>query len=239
MTKLSGKIAVVTGGTGGLGRAVVEGLLREKSTVIVTHTGRKESLTYIADTKKKYSDFSGEIVDVTSDVEVTAFYKRLRTKVERIDILCNLAGGVSSKQFIEDINIDEWNKMIALNLTSCFLMMKGAVPLMKRNAWGRIINIAAMPAVTPEAKRGGYGVSKSGVVTLTKTVSEEVKEFSNITVNAIAPSIILTEENKSWGSEEESKKWVTPEQIADMIVHLCSESGAAVNGQVIQMYGKV
>lgn len=239
MAKLSGKIAVVTGGTGGLGRAVVDGLLREKSTVIVTHTGNKQSLKYIAETQKKYSGLTGEKVDVTSEADVSAFYKRLMTKVDRIDILCNLVGGVSAKKFIEDIEFNEWNTMISLNLTSCFLMMRGAVPLMKRNAWGRIISIAAMPAISPEAKRGGYGVSKSGVVTLTKTVSEEVKEFDNITVNAIAPSIILTEENKSWGSEEDFKKWVTPEQITDMIVHLCYENGAAVNGQIIQMYGKV
>ena len=239
MAKLSGKIAVVTGGTGGLGRAVVEGLLREKSTVIVTHTANKQSLEYITEAQKKNSGLTGEKVDVTSDTDVTAFYKRLMTSVDRIDILCNLVGGVSAKKFVEDIEFEEWNKMIALNLTSCFLMMKGAVPLMKRNMWGRIINIAAMPAIYPEAKRGGYGVSKSGVATLTKTVSEEVKEFNNITVNAIAPGIILTEENKSWGSEEDFKKWVTPEQITEMIVHLCSENGAAVNGQIIQMYGKV
>ena len=239
MAKLSGKIAVVTGGTGGLGSVVVEGLLREKSTVIATHTGNKPSLEFIAEVQKKYSDLSGEKFDVTSEADVAAFYKRLQSNGDRIDILCNLVGGVSAKKFIEEIEFDEWNRMIALNLTSCFLMMRGAVPLMKRNKWGRIINIAAMPAVTPEAKRGGYGVSKAGVMTLTKTVSEEVKEFNNITVNAIAPGIILTQENKSWGSEEDFKKWVTPEQITDMIIHLCSENGAAVNGQIIQMYGKV
>lgn len=239
MTKLSGKIAVVTGGTGGLGRAVIEVLLREQSTVFAAHTGSKQSIEYIADMHKKYSDLYGEKVDVTSETDVAAFYKRILTKVDRIDILCNLVGGVSAKKFIEDIEIDEWNKMILLNLTSCFLMIRGVMPIMKRNKWGRIVNIAAMPAITPEAKRGGYGVSKSGVVTLTKTVSEEVKEFTSLTVNAIAPSIILTEENKSWGSDDDFKKWVTPEQIAEMIVHLCSESGAAVNGQIIQMYGKV
>lgn len=239
MAKLSGKIAVVTGGTGGLGRAVVEGLLREKSVVIATHTGNKQSVEYIAEVQKKYSHLSGEKLDATSEADIVAFYKRLQSNVNRIDILCNLVGGVSTKKFIEEIELDEWNKMIALNLTSCFLMMRGAIPFMKRHKWGRIINIAAMPAVTPEAKRGGYGVSKSGVMTLTKTASEEVKEFDNITVNAIAPSIILTQENKSWGSEEVFKKWVTPEQITDMIVHLCSENGAALNGQIIQMYGKV
>ncbi|MEW5800432.1 MAG: SDR family oxidoreductase, partial [Bacteroidota bacterium] len=213
--------------------------LREKSAVIATHTGNTQSLEYIAEVQKKYSDFSGEKLDATSEADVAAFYKRLQSGVDRVDILCNLVGGVSAKKFIEEIELDEWNKMIALNLTSCFLMMRGAVSFMKRHKWGRIVNIAAMPAVIPEAKRGGYGVSKSGVITLTKTVSEEVKEYNTITVNAIAPSIILTQENKSWGSEEDFKKWVTPEQITDMIVHLCSENGAAFNGQIIQMYGKV
>ncbi len=237
--KLSGKIAVVTGGTGALGRVVVEKLLKEDAIVITTHTGDDASVAYVSEKQKQYPNLVGKAVDVTSENSVNEFYNAVLSKHSRVDILCTLVGGVGQKKFIEDISVDEWNKMITLNLHSCFLMMRNSVRAMKKNQWGRIITIASMPAVTPEANRGGYGVAKAGVVALTKTVAEEVKEFGNITVNAIAPSIMLTEENKSWGTEEDFKKWVTPEQIAGMIIHLCSDSGIAINGQVIQMYGRV
>ncbi|MBI2429285.1 MAG: SDR family oxidoreductase [Ignavibacteriales bacterium] len=239
MSKLSGKIAVVTGGTGGLGRSVVDRLLREDVKVIATYANNKQAMDQLIEENRKSPDLIAEAVDVTSEKSVLSLYERVIATYNRIDILCNLVGGVSAKKFIEDITLDEWNKAITLNLTSCFLMTRGAIPVMKKNKWGRIVNIAAMPAITPEAKRGGYGVSKSGVIALTKTVSEELKEFNDITINAIAPSIILTEQNKSWGSEEDFKKWVTPHQIAEMIIQLCSEDGIAINGQIIQMYGKV
>lgn len=239
MSKLFGKIAVVTGGTGGLGRSVVTRLLEEKATVIAAHTGNSKSKFFLKETKQRYPEFFHDSVDVTSEKDIQTFIHKTTEQHRRIDILCNLAGGVSKKDFIEDISIDEWNRMISLNLNSCFFMMKYCLPIMKKNGWGRIINIAAMTALKPDAKRGSYAVSKSGVVTLTQVAAEEVKEFNAVTVNAIAPSIIATEENKSWGTEIDHKKWVTPEDIAEMIIHLCSDAGAAIHGQIIQMYGKV
>jgi NAD(P)-dependent dehydrogenase (short-subunit alcohol dehydrogenase family) len=239
MSKLFGKIAVVTGGTGGLGQSVVRQLLEEQATVIVTHMGNQRSRSFVELIQKTSSVLHDEVVDVTSEKNVAELVDRIKEKFGNVDILCNLVGGVGKKQFIEEISLEEWNRLFTLNLTSCFLMMRSVLPLMKEKVWGRIVNITAMPAIHPEAKRGGYGVAKSAVITLTKTAAEEVKEYHNITVNAIAPSIILTEENKRWGTEEDFKKWVTPEQIAEMIVFLCSDSGAAMNGQVIQMYGKI
>lgn len=239
MSKLSGKIAVVSGGTGALGRVVVEKFLIEDAIVITTHTGNDASIAYVSEKKKHYPKIEGKVVDVTSERSVNGFYIDVLSKYSRVDILCNLVGGVNQKKVIEDNTVEEWNAMLTLNLQSCFLMMRNAIRSMKENNYGRIINIASMPAVTPEAKRGGYGVAKAGVVALTKTAAEEVKQSGDITVNAIAPSIILTDENKSWGTEADFKKWVTPEQIANMIVHLCTDSGKAINGHVIQMYGKV
>ena len=239
MSKRSDKIAIVTGGTGALGRIVVERLLQTGANVIVTHTGNAASSDYILSLQNRGLNIEGSIVDVTSDNSVDSFYTEIIKKYNRIDILCNLVGAVSSKKNIEDISLDDWNAMLNVNLQSCFLMIKNSIRAMKKNGFGRIISIAAMPGVTPEAKRGGYGVAKAGIIALTKTVAEEIKEFGNITINAIAPSIIVTDENRKWGTEEEIKKWVTPEQIADMIVYLCSESGTAFNGQILQMYGKV
>lgn len=239
MKKLTGKIAVVTGGTGGLGKVVVTELLKEEGTVIVAHRNTESATEFIRFTHKTFSKIDSRIVDVTDEVSVKKCYDEILKIYSRIDILLNLAGGVSKKNFLEDISFDEWNKIIAVNLHSCFLMTREALREMKKHGWGRVINIVAMPAITPEAKRGGYGVAKAGVMALTKIAAEEVKDFTNITVNAIAPSIILTDANKTWGTENDFKKWVTPEQITEMIMYLCSNSGNAINGQIIQMYGKV
>ncbi len=239
MPKLSKKIAIVSGGTGALGRVVVEHLLSDGAVVITTMSDNKNSYNFINEKRKRHQSIEGFVVDVTSESAVKKFYKDMLSKYSRIDILCNLVGGVGEKKFIEEISNNEWNSMINLNLNSCFLMMRESISSMKRNGFGRIINIAAMPGITPEAKRGGYGVAKAGVIALTKTASEEIKYLDNVTVNAIAPSIIVTEENKKWGTEEEIKKWVTPEQIAEMILHLSSENGRAINGQIIQMYGRI
>jgi NAD(P)-dependent dehydrogenase (short-subunit alcohol dehydrogenase family) len=235
MAKLSGKIAVVTGGTGALGRCVTGHFLKEGAVVIATHTGKSESLR-----QAPLSNGAVYIpVDVTDERSVEIFFDRMQSEYGRIDILCNLVGGILPKKNIEETTLEEWDAMVRLNLTSSFLMTRGVLRSMKSAGFGRIINISAMPAVTPEARRGGYGVAKAGVITLTKTAAEEVKESGDVTVNVIAPSIILTEENKRWGTPDDMKKWVTPDQIAEMIVHLCSEAGGAINGEIIHMYGKV
>ncbi len=239
MTKLSGKIALVTGGTGALGSSVALALLQEGAVVIVTHTGSKPSDARLNELRSLNSAIEDRNVDVTEEDSIVPVIQEIMLKHGTIDILCHCVGGISEKRSIEEITLTEWNKMMILNLQSSFLMMKHVLPSMKKRGFGRIINIAAMAGVTPEAERGGYGVSKAAVIALTKTAAEEVKLSGDLTVNAIAPSIITTEANKQWGTEEEIKQWVTPEQIAAMIVHLCSVEGAAINGQIIQMYGKV
>lgn len=239
MSKLSGKIAVITGGNGALGKVVTERFLSEGAAVIVALRNKINAERFISEMEKRFPLFQWEEVDCTSEVSVRNFYNTILKKHPRVDILCNLVGGVSPKKYIEDLSLVQWEGMISLNLKSCFLMSRESVRLMKMNGYGRIINIAAKAAVTPEAQRGGYGIAKAGVVALTKMMGEEVKGHNDITVNAIAPSIITTEENKSWGSAADVPKWVTPHQIASMMIHLCSDEGKAVNGQIIQMYGKV
>ena len=107
---------------------------------------------------------------------------------------------------------------------------------MKRNNFGRIISIGAIAGLKPEASRFPYSYSKSGVAWLMDTVSEEYKDF-NIRANTIMPSIIDTPANREWGSEEDIKKWVKPEEIAETISFLISESGSSVRNSTIKVFG--
>jgi NAD(P)-dependent dehydrogenase (short-subunit alcohol dehydrogenase family) len=109
---------------------------------------------------------------------------------------------------------------------------------MKDKNYGRIINVSAKPGLYPEAERGAYGVSKAGVAFLSRMLGAELKR-SGITVNALAPSIIKTAANESWGDPKEMKYWVTPEQLADTIVFLCKETSNSITGTVIESFGGV
>lgn len=239
MSKLFGKIAVVTGGAGGLGSSVSIRLLKEGASVTILHSGSESSKRFFQQITQDFPTSEQAVVDVTSEEEVNNFFDKFTAQHHRLDILCNLVGGIGKKSPLEEVALTEWNKMISLNLHSCFLMMRGSLKLMKTTGSGRIINIAAIPAIRPDGYRGGYGVAKAGVIHLTTMVAEEIKDYKEITINAIAPSIIATEENKKWGTPEDVSRWVTPGQIAEMITYLSSSDGVAVNGQIFQMNGKV
>lgn len=238
MSKLTGKIAVVTGGTGALGQVVIKELRKEGCLVIATFSGGAHSSDLIR--HQEFYNIIFKKVDVTNPAEVESFFLSAGKEFGKIDILCNLVGGVINKKPVEEISHFEWDLMLKMNLESVFNTMQNAIRIFKENGFGRIVNIAAMTGIYPEANKAAYSTSKAGVIALSKAVAEELKAAkSDITVNAIAPSIILTEANKQWGTLEEMKKWVTPEEIADLIIFLVSSAAKSINGQIIQMNGKV
>ena len=134
--------------------------------------------------------------------------------------------------------VKDFDFLMNLNLRSYYLASREAMKLLAGGSGGRIVGIASMQGIRPGAKHGGYGVAKAGVVALTSILADEGHEHG-ITANAIAPSIIDTPANREWGSAEDIKKWVTPQQIAEAIEHLLSDAGKAVNGSVIQAFGGV
>ena len=235
---LQNKVAIITGATGGLGTVVTKHLYSE---------GCKLVLQYQSD--KKLSQIPQEILDDTSNVitvqadvtqedQVAHIFNSAIEKFSDVAILCNAVGGYMDTKPFTDLTLDEWNEMMDRNLTACFLTCREAIRRMKDKNYGRIINISAKPGIYPEAERGAYGVAKSGVAFLSRILGSEYKK-SGITINAIAPSIIKTPANESWGDPEDMKNWVTPEQLADTIVFLCSDAAKSVNGAVIEVYGGV
>jgi NAD(P)-dependent dehydrogenase (short-subunit alcohol dehydrogenase family) len=159
-------------------------------------------------------------------------------KFGSIDFLINTAGGYIGGKQIEDVTVEEWDGIMNLNLKATFLACRGALRVMREKHFGRIVNIAAMTALTPAARKGPYAVSKRGVITLTETIAEEVRG-TGITANAIAPSTILTEANKQSMPKADVSKWVTPEEIARLILYLCSDEARSISGNVFKIYGGV
>ncbi len=226
-TRFKGQAAIVTGGGGALGRVIVASLLAEGANVAVPY--RREVL-----------GLPGEVfmrkADVSVKEDVGAFVDAVGEKFGPPRILINAAGGYSGGRTVDQLDVEEWDRMLAINLRSVFLMSRATLPLMLSAGAGRIISISAMPAIRPSAGRSAYAVAKQGVNTLTEVMADEVKG-KGVTVNAIAPGIIATGANRASMPDADTSAWVTPEEIAGVALFLCSDDARFVSGNVIRMFG--
>ncbi len=235
---LKNKVAVITGATGGLGPIVMERFYNEGCRLAVTYLNE----TKLSELPQKLIEDHAKVItakaDVTHEDDVSLVFDKAIEKFSDISILCNIVGSYMDSKPFTDLTLEEWNTMMERNLTACFLTCREALRRMKDKNYGRIINITAQPGLYPEAGRGAYGVAKSGVAFLSRMLGKEFKR-TGITVNALAPSIIKTPANESWGNPDEMKHWVTPEQLADYMVFLCQESSAGISGTIIEAFGGV
>ena len=234
---LTGKITLLTGGSGELGRALTKRFVAAGADVIVTYRNDSEVSQFM-------SDFPGVLMvkgDLSQEIDVQKIFAFIVEKKGTVHIVCNLVGGYMPKKDIVDLDEKEWEFMFALNLKTCFLCLQSALRIMRKAKYGRIINVSAMAGLSPGAGRGAYGIAKAGVATLTHIAGEEAKSYRNsdITVNAIAPSILLTEANRQSASKEESATWVTLDEAANVVLFLASEEASAINGETIRVYGGV
>jgi NAD(P)-dependent dehydrogenase (short-subunit alcohol dehydrogenase family) len=235
---LQDKTVIVTGGTGALGRVVVSALFDAGASIAVP-VGSEHHLSSIPERiVNATARFLASVADLTLENQTAGFTDRVIAKFGRIDCVVNIAGGYAGGNLVEDVTTEEWDRMMSMNLTTAFLMCRSALPRMRRQGFGRIVNMAAMPALTSGARKGPYAISKRGVIALTETIADETKG-TGITANAIAPSIIHTEANRQSMPGAEFNKWVTPEEIAQLILFLCSDHARSVSGNVIKIYGGV
>lgn len=232
---LQQKVALVTGGTGALGSVLAQRLADEGAQVVVSYRTDKE----VEGSAKSFAPGIAPIrADLTNEADVIALYDTLMQKYSHIDIVINAVGGFLPAKPLVDVTLAEWDHMMAINLKSTFLSTREALRKMKGQRYGRIINISAMVGLNPTAGKAPYAISKAGVSLLTDIVAQEQKG-TGITINAIAPSIILTSANLAWAEGEEASRWVKPGEIADLIVYLCSVSAGAITGTTFKAYGGV
>ncbi len=232
---LNEKRALVTGGTGALGSVLAQRLSDEGCSVAISYRLERELAhipTSLKDRIKVYK------ADITNENEVQRLYDFVVGKLSGIDIVVNTVGGYLPQRLIVDTTVEDWDLMLNINLRSAFLSTREALRRMRGHSYGRIINISAMVGLKPSPGRAPYAISKAGVSLLTDIAAQEVKG-SGITVNAIAPSIIATPSNLESTTAEDSSKWVTPDQIADLVYYLCSPSAVAITGTTVKAYGGV
>lgn len=236
---LNGKVAIVTGATGALGRVVTKMLLSHGAHVVSTYRSEDKRVEL-----GKFVGEDGDVLnsvqaDVTDERSVQALFQKVTDKHGRVDILLNIVGAYNGGTDIANTKESDWNFMMDVNLKSAFLCSKAALPHMIKQNFGKIVNVAARTAVEKRyrSKSGAYAVSKAGVIVLTETVAEEVKKY-DISVNCIMPSTIDTPDNRRNFPDADFSKWVEPEQIAEVILFLVSDDSKTISGASIPVYGK-
>jgi 3-oxoacyl-[acyl-carrier protein] reductase len=192
MDDLSGKVALVTGGGRGIGRAISLALAKAGCDVAINYNVRLDDAE---STSRDVMALGRRVIvgqaNVASGIEVGTMIRRVESELGEIAILVNNAG-IARVQRIEEVSEDDWNEMIAMNLTSCFLVTQAVLPKMRASRWGRIINVSSVAAQAGSIVGPHYAASKAGMLGLTRGYARLLAK-EGITVNAIAPALVETE----------------------------------------------
>jgi NAD(P)-dependent dehydrogenase (short-subunit alcohol dehydrogenase family) len=229
MLDLSGREAVVTGGTGALGRAVVGRLVGAGATVHVPVYAAEELVGF------PYREHQAVRIHEGLDLSVEADVDRLFGATSSLYASVHIAGGFAMGP-VASTSLETWDHLMRMNATTCFLSCREAVKAMDGRD-GRIVNVAARPVLVPTAQMTAYSASKAAVAALTLSLAEELAE-SSIWVNAIVPSIIDTPANRAAMPDADHSAWPTPEQIAETIAFLASPQNSVTRGALVPVYGQ-
>jgi NAD(P)-dependent dehydrogenase (short-subunit alcohol dehydrogenase family) len=232
------KIVLVTGGTGGLGREVSMAFLEAGATVEVTYVAAEEYAALVSAAEKIGATApQGANVDVTDEQAVGKLVAALVARHGRLDILVNTIGGYVGGTSVWDSDLHTYDKILALNLKAAFVLARAVVPRMIQQNRGWIVNIAAKAAFDHAAGASLYAASKAGALALMDSLAADVKPY-NINVNSVLPSIIDTAANRKAMPSADFSKWPKPQEIAQVILFLCSEEARVIHGAAIPVYGR-
>jgi NAD(P)-dependent dehydrogenase (short-subunit alcohol dehydrogenase family) len=239
MQALEGRIAIITGGTGALGRAVTENFLTAGAQVAIPWVVDAEVPMLRDRLKGRFPDTQLMLrrADVGVEDQIKKFVADVAAKWNRIDALVNLVGGFWGGKPIAETSLAEWQQMLDLNLKTAFLACRAVVPIMQQNKYGRIVSVTSRSGLSGAGDFAAYAVAKGAIATLTSSLAEEVLG-DGIQVNAIAPSTIDTDANRTAMPKAKHENWVKPEDIARTLAFLCSEDCRVTSGAVLPVYGR-
>ncbi len=230
---LAGKVAIVTGGTGGLGVAVVERLLAADAVVVATYvdTVAFESL------RERCPNVIGVHVDLTDEVATKAAYNAIAVTHGGIDILINAAGGFAGGEPVHQTSWSLWQSQLDINLKTAVISCGAAIPHMIARGGGTIVNVSSRTATQTGANFAAYTAAKRAVLQLTEALAAELRPH-DITVNAVLPSVIDTPANRAAMPTANHTLWVKPAEIAAVIHFLVGPEARIISGAAIPVYGK-
>ena len=241
-----GKSVLVTGGTGGLGRAVVLALLNEGAAVHVTYRSEEEfsalqsaigqsvrsSGLKEAPVLHRVDPLYGHRADVTNEQQVTTLIE----KFARLDAVVNTVGAYAGGTPLWQTGFDVFERMMALNVRTGFVVARATIPLMLTQKSGVLVNISSRAAVDHAAGAAAYAASKAAALAMMDSLAADLKG-TGVRVNTVLPSIIDTPANRSAMPDADFTKWPKPDEIADVILFLASDQAKLINGAAIPVYG--
>ncbi|MDA9549668.1 NAD(P)-dependent dehydrogenase (short-subunit alcohol dehydrogenase family) [Bradyrhizobium sp. USDA 3397] len=226
---MQGKILIVTGARGALGQVVAEtALVRGARVAGIDHASSQTAAS--AD----HIDIAG--VDLSDPAQAKTAVDAAAKHFGGLDALINIAGGFAFET-VGDGDIATWQRMHALNVLTALNASRAALPHLAKSTAGRIVNIGAMGALQAGSGMGSYAASKAGVHRLTEALANEWK--GKVTVNAVLPSIIDTAANRADMPKADLSKWVTPQELAEVILFLASDAASGVTGALIPVGGRM
>lgn len=232
----AGKVVLVAGGTGGLGRAVSMAFLAEGARTVVTY--RKDAeFAELQDAAGEASPLlEGHRVDVTDEAAVTQLVNRVSGRYGRLDAMVNTVGGYAGGIKLWELETKTLELMLALNLRTGYALSRAAVVPMLKQGFGAIVNVAAKAAVDHGGGAAAYAASKAAAVAMMDSLAADVKG-TGVRVNSILPSIIDTEVNRRAMPDADFAAWPKPEDLARVILFLASDEAKVIHGAAIPVYG--
>jgi len=234
--RFSSKVALIAGGTGGLGKAVTLAFLHEGASVIATYI-RKDEADALKDAVGPSASLELLPLDATDEAATSSLVSGITARHGRLDVLVNAIGGYAGGKSLWEIETRTYQLMLALNLHAGHALARAVVPAMLRQKSGAIVNIAAKAAFDHAAGAAAYAASKSATLALFDCLAQDLKG-SGVRANSVLPSIIDTEANRKAMPAADFSKWPKPEEIAQVILFLCSKEAAVIHGAAIPVYGQ-
>jgi NAD(P)-dependent dehydrogenase (short-subunit alcohol dehydrogenase family) len=235
MFEFKDKVIVVTGAAGNLGRAVVEAFLRASGTVCGLDHRQGRLAAMFPEPNDRLHIY--ENVDLTNRESLIALGEKIKAEAGQVDVLVNTVGGFTMGESVDKISAETWDKMMTINVISLLNAAAAFVPGMLAAERGKIVTVASGAALKGGAKMGAYAAAKGAVLRLTESMAGELKA-SNIQANCILPGTIDTPENRQAMPNSDFTKWVTPEQVAQVILFLSSPAADAVSGAAVPITGR-
>lgn len=227
---MKGKVVLVTGANGGLGKHVTQAFLDAGATVI--GTSRK-----IEQREFPSAEFTAISSDLSSLQAAKTLVEQVIARAGRLDVLVHTVGGFAGGQTVAETDDATWQSMLDVNLNSVFHILRASIPHLRRSNSGRIVAIGSRQALEPGASVGAYSASKAATVSLIKTVAIENKD-AGLTANVVLPGTIDTPTNRKAMPDADFSTWVPPANIASLVLWLASEAAQDVNGAAIPVYGE-
>jgi NAD(P)-dependent dehydrogenase (short-subunit alcohol dehydrogenase family) len=234
--RFADKVVLIAGGTGALGRAVSLAFLDESAQVVVTYQRESEFVTLRNATGTHVASLDGYQVDVTDEVALRKVTEKVLVQHARLDILVNAVGAYAGGTPLWEVDSAVFDRMLALNLRSSYVLARVVVPVMLKQGHGAILIVASRSAFDHAAGAAAYAASKAAAVAMIDSLAADLRG-TNVRANSILPSIIDTEANRKAMPGADYSKWPKPEDIARVILFLCSDDAKLVHGAAVPVYG--